>query len=92
MVKSREALSGAISMENEASEGIGAAKAEQELGQPTLSLGLLKEAIEKERTSLDLLENGVETLRQALDQRRQALDQQAQILDEIMTTLSAERK
>jgi hypothetical protein len=92
MAESREALSEAIAMETEATEGIGAAKAEQDLGQPALSLDLLKEAIEKERASLDLLEDGVETLRQALEQRRQALDQQGELLDEIIGALSAERR
>lgn len=87
MSESRAALNEAISLEDEAAEGIGAAKAEQELGQPALSLDLLKEAVEKERASLDLLEEGVETLRQAFDRRRQALDQQAKILDQIMTPI-----
>jgi hypothetical protein len=92
MAESREVLSEAIAMETEAAEGIGAAKAEQELGQPELSLNLLKDAIEKERVGLDLLEDGVETLRQALEQRRQALDQQAKILDEVLSVLSVERR
>jgi hypothetical protein len=92
MAESRKALSEAIEMETESAEGIGAAKAEQDLGQPAVSLNLLKEAIEKERAGLDLLEDGVETLRQALEQRRQALDQQGEILEEIISALSAERR
>lgn len=88
MSESRAVLNEAMNLETEAAEGIGAAKAEQELGRPALSLDLLKEAVEKERASLDLLDEGVETLRQALDRRREALDQQAEILDQMMTTLS----
>jgi hypothetical protein len=81
-------LSEAIALESEAAEGIEAAKAEHRTQQPAISLGLLKEAIEKERASLDLLDEGVETLRQSLEQRRQTLDRELEILDEVITDLS----
>jgi hypothetical protein len=86
MSESRAVLNEAIDLETEAAEGIGAARAEHELGQPALSLDLLKKAVEKERASLDLLDEGVDTLKQALDRRREALDQQTEILDQMMTT------
>jgi hypothetical protein len=92
MSETREALKDIVRLESEAAEGIGAAKAEQEIGQPALSLGLLREAVEKERAGLDLLDDAVGTLRQALDQRRQALDQQAEILDQVTTALAGKRR
>jgi hypothetical protein len=82
----------ALVMENEAADGIEAAQVEQQSGRSTLSLGLLREAIEKERASLDLLEQGVETLYQSLQQRRQALDQQTEILDQVISQLTQTRQ
>jgi hypothetical protein len=83
MGEPREALKEALEIEAEAVEGVEAARAEQELGQPAISAELLLGAIEKERKSLDLLEEGVETLKQALEERRQALEQQAEILQSL---------
>ena len=85
-------ISEAISLDNEAMGGIEAAQAEQESGRPAISLGLLKDSIEKERASLDLLSEGVETLRQSLEQRRQALDEEAEILEQVIRDLTEERR
>jgi hypothetical protein len=81
-------LSEAIALESSAADGIDAAKAEHRSQNPAISLGLLKEAVEKERASLDLLDQGIETLRQSLDQRRQALDRELEILDEVIADIS----
>jgi len=74
----------ALAAEAESVERVNAAEAEQERGQPAVSLGLLMQAIEKERDSLDLLEQGMETLRQSLEDRRRALDQQEEILNQLL--------
>ena len=56
---------------------------EKERGGPGVSIGLLLEAIEKERDSLELMERGVETLRDAIEQRRRSLELQQQVLTEL---------
>jgi len=84
------AISEAVALETEAMGGIEAAQAEQQSGRPAISLGLLKEAIEKDRASLDLLSDGVETLRQSLEKRREALDEEAEILEQVLSDLTKE--
>jgi len=91
MVQSRETVDEALALEFEASEGIEAAHSEHSRGEAAVSVGLLLDAIEKERDSLDLLEQGVDTLRQSLEQRRRAIDQQLDILNDLSTCLSKER-
>ncbi len=87
MVQSRESVREAVALEFEAAEGIDAARSEQSRGQPSVSVGLLLDAIEKERDSLNLLEQGVETLRQSMEQRRRAIDQQLEILNDLSECL-----
>src|SRR5262245_33871498 len=81
-------LNEAFSMQTEAAEEIDAAHVEQQHGRATLSLGLLKEAIEKERTSLEMVAESVENLMQAIEGRRQALDQEREIVDQVISELS----
>ena len=90
MVRSGEPVEGAVALQFEAAEEVDAALSEQSRGAPSVSIGLLLDAIEKERDSLDLLEQGVETLRQALEQRRRSLEQQQEILTQLSTCLIKE--
>ncbi|MCA1576823.1 MAG: hypothetical protein LC794_05595 [Acidobacteria bacterium] len=55
-----------------------------------MSIGLLLGAIEKERDSLELMEQTVETFRQALDERRHSLELQQQVLLELSDTIQAQ--
>jgi hypothetical protein len=90
-VRSGENLDGAVALELEAAEQVDAAQSEQSRGAPSISLGLLMAAIEKERDSLDLLEQGVETLRQSLEHRRRSLEQQQEILTALADCLINEK-
>ncbi|HEV2834800.1 MAG TPA: hypothetical protein VGW58_05760, partial [Pyrinomonadaceae bacterium] len=69
--------------ESESAEEVQAAVSEKDRGGPAVSLDLLLSAIEKERDSLDLMEQGVETLKQALEERRRSLELQQQVLLEL---------
>lgn len=80
MADSAKAVQAASDIEAESREVIDAAKSEEQRGEFSLSLGLLREAIEKERNALDLMAQGIEILQQALDERRSALDQQEDVL------------
>ena len=91
MVHSREQVEGAVALELEASEQVDAARSEQSRGTDSISLDLLMDAMEKERDSLDLLEQGIETLRQSLEQRRKSLEQQQEIISSLADCLSNER-
>jgi hypothetical protein len=84
MLESGKAVKEALAIEAESNDEVEAARVEQERGQSSSSLGLLLEAIEKERASLDLLDEGVETLRQAVEDRRKALEQQREILHQLV--------
>jgi hypothetical protein len=46
------------------------------------------EAVQKERKSLQLFGQGMETLQQALEDRRRALDQQEELLTELVNEIS----
>ena len=89
-MRSVENVESAVALEIEVSDQVDAAKSEQSRGEGSLSVGLLMDAIEKERDSLDLLEQGVETLRQSLEQRRRSLEQQQEILTELADCLIKE--
>jgi len=78
----------AVALEKEAIDNIEAAQGEQQSGRPAMSLGLLKDAIEKERAGLDLLSDSVETLRRSVEQRRHALDEQAEIVEQVIRELT----
>jgi hypothetical protein len=88
MPESGEAVKEALAIEAEAVEGIGAAVAEQQQGRPELAAGLLLDAINKERDSLQLLEQGVDTMRTAIEDRRRALDQQEELLSQLIASLT----
>jgi hypothetical protein len=68
---------------SESAEEVEAALTEKDRGGPGVSVGLLLDAIEKERDSLDLMEQGMNTLRDALEQRRRSLELQQQVLLEL---------
>ena len=83
MAQSRESVEEAVALGTESAEGVEAALSEKDRGGPGVSIGLLLDAIEKERDSLELMEQGVETLREAIEQRRRALELQQQVLLEL---------
>jgi hypothetical protein len=83
MAQSRESVEEAVALGSESAEGVEAAMTEKDRGGPAVSLGLLLEAIEKERDSLELMEQGIETLRDGIEQRRRALELQQQVLLEL---------
>jgi hypothetical protein len=87
---SAENVEGAAALEFEASEQVDAAQSEQTRGESSISVDLLIDAMEKEKDSLDLLEQGVETLRQSLDQRRRSLEKQQEILNALADCLIKE--
>ena len=87
MAQSRESVEDAVALGSESAEGVEAAMSEKDRGGPSVSLGLLLDAIEKERSSLDLMEQGVETLREALEQRRRSLELQQQVLLELSDSI-----
>jgi len=80
MAQSREAVDEAVQLQTEATEEVEAAMTEKDRGGPAVSVGLLLDAIEKERNSLELMEQGIETLREAIEQRRRSLELQQQVL------------
>lgn len=92
MPESREAVKEALAIEEESASGIEAALGEQQQGEPALSAGLLLDAIQKERESLDLMEQGVETFRQALEDRRRALETQEEIVQNLVESFSNQQR
>lgn len=83
MAQSRESVEEAVALGSESADEVEAAVSEKDRGGPGVSLGLLLSAIEKERDSLELMEQGVDTLRDAIEQRRRALEMQQQVLLEL---------
>lgn len=83
MSQSRESVEEAVALGSESAEQVEAAMSEKERGGPAVSMGLLLDALEKERNSLELMEQGVETMREAIEQRRRALELQQQVLLEL---------
>lgn len=83
MAQSRESIEEAVALGSEATEEVEAAMSEKDRGGPAVSIGLLLDAIKKERDSLELMEQGVDTLRDALEQRRRSLELQEQVLLEL---------
>ena len=83
MSQPREAVDEAAALVTESAEEVEAAMTEKDRGGPRVSVGLLIDAIEKERDSLDLMERGIDTLREALEQRRRSLELQQQVLLEL---------
>lgn len=83
MAQSRESVEDAVALGSESAERVEAALSEKDRGGPAVSMGLLLDALEKERDSLELMEQGVETLREAIEQRRRSLELQQQVLLEL---------
>lgn len=90
MAQSRESVEEAVALGSESAEEVEAAMSEKDRGGPGVSLGLLLDAIEKERDSLELMEQGVETLREAIEQRRRSLELQQQVLVELSESSKAQ--
>jgi hypothetical protein len=83
MAQSRESVGEAVALGSESAEEVEAAMSEKDRGGPAVSLGLLLDAIEKERESLEMMEQGVETLRDGIEPRRRSMDLQQQVLLEL---------
>jgi hypothetical protein len=90
MAQSRESLEDVVALESESTEEVQAAISEKDRGGPGVSIGLLLGAIEKERDSLELMEQTVETFRLALEQRRRSLELQQQMLLELSDTIQTQ--
>ena len=90
MAQSRESLEDVVALESESTEEVQAAISEKDRGGPGVSIGLLLGAIEKERDSLDLMEQAVQTLHQAIEERRHSLELQQQVLLELSDTIQSE--
>ena len=90
MAQSRESLEDAVALESESAEEVQAAISEKDRGGPGVSIGLLLSALEKERDSLELMEQAVETFRQGLEARRHSIELQQQVLLELSDTIQAE--
>ena len=90
MAQSRESVGEAVALGSESAEEVEAAMTEKDRGGPGVSLGLLLDAIEKERDSLELMEQGVETLREGIEQRRRSLELQQQVLLELSESSKAQ--
>lgn len=78
---------GVAPIESEAAELIDAAMCEGKEGQVPFSIGLLLDAAEKERASLDAIEQSLDSLRQSLDQRRKVIDQQEELLRDLVSSM-----
>ena len=81
----------AADLEAGAADHVEAALAESDRGSSPFSIGLLLDAAQKERESLEAIEHSIETLRLSLDQRRRAIDQQEEILRDLSDSLIEER-
>ena len=81
----------AATLEADAADGVEAAVAEFERSERPFTIGLLLDATQKERESLDAIEESMEALRFALAQRRRAIDQQDEILRDLSQALTMER-
>ena len=91
MATSSNAINDAATFESDAAEGVEAALAEGNRGRAPFSIQLLLEAAQKERQSLDAIEESMETLCLSLAQRRRAIDQQEEALRDLSEYLSQER-
>jgi hypothetical protein len=88
---SSNSINDAAELEAGAADGVEAALAESDRASPPFSIGLLLEAAQKERESLEAIEQSLDTLRLSLDQRRKAIDQQEEILRDLSDSLIQER-
>ena len=83
MEHSENVLNEAMRLQEEADAGLEAAEVEQQHGQSEFSAQLLGEAIDKERTAIELLEEEVTRLQETLSERRDALERQEQLLRDL---------
>ena len=88
---SSEFINEAADLEAGAADNVEAALAEADHSGSPFSIGLLLDAAQKERDSLEAIEQSIETLRLSLDQRRRAIDQQEEILRDLSASLTQER-
>ena len=88
---SSDFINEAADLEAGAADDVEAAVAETERSGSPFSIGLLLDAAQKERDSLEAIEQSIETLRLSLDQRRRAIDQQEDILRDLSDSLTQER-
>jgi|GEM_PF-1865173 len=88
---SSDFINEAADFEAGAANDVEAALAETDRSGSPFSIGLLLDAAQKERDSLEAIEQSIETLRLSLDQRRRAIDQQEEILRDLSDSLTQER-
>ena len=77
----------AVTLEENAASNVEAAVSELNRDNSPFSIELLLGATEKERQSLDAIEEDLEALRSSLAQRRSAIDQQDQMLRDLAQSL-----
>jgi hypothetical protein len=83
----------AITLEEDAAGDVEAAVSELSRDNSSFSIELLLAATEKERRSLDAIEEELEAVRNSLAQRRTAIDQQEEMLRDLAQSLiSSNRK
>ena len=82
-----ETCSEASILEATAADEIEAALSEATRGSSPFSIGLLLEAAQKERKTLDAIEESLESLRISLEKRRRAIDQQEEALRDLSEAL-----
>ena len=61
-------------------------------GNAPFTIGLLLNATQRERESLEAFEESINTLRLSLEQRRRVIDQQEEILRDLSESLSTRRR
>ncbi len=86
-----DSINEAATLEADAAGGVEAALAEAERSDRPFTIGLLLDATQRERESLDAIERSMEGLRLSLAQRRRAIDQQEEILRDLSEALIRER-
>lgn len=91
MATSADELSKAASLETIAADQEEAAIGEGQPGGSPFSIGLLLDAAQKERESLDAIEESMEMIRLSLAKRRRAIDQQEEALRDLSESLGNER-
>ena len=88
---SSDSINAAADLEAGAADHVEAASSEKDRGSSPFSVGLLLEATQKERESLEAIEQSIEILRLSLAHRRRAIDQQEEILRDLSDSLIQER-
>ena len=79
-------------LESDAANEVDAAVSEFDRSSSPFWLGLLLDAVQTERESINAIEQSIETLRLSLDQRRRAIDQQEEILRDLSQSLTKDLK